>query len=200
MSSVQQKVITIKSLDTRETAGLKGTAISLVVLGHLHVIPYGGALGVAIFLIVSGYGLEKSWQKSGLYRFWQKRIAKVWLPYVIWSIGLFSFYQVTKVKDLAGLSKINTITAIIGLNPYTKIDMTMWYIPYIFLSYLIFYCCKKISPKESNKIITGAFVVLSVLCAVGLFPRYSGAWLYMLCVPGGHYMLIWNQSNLKSTE
>jgi len=67
---------------------LKGIAILLVVICHLGneftrwFTPLGG-IGVTIFLILSAYGLEKSYQKNGLRHYWKKRFLAVWVPYVL---------------------------------------------------------------------------------------------------------------------
>ena len=42
----------------------KAIAIILVVFGHLGFIPNGGAIGVSIFLVLSGYGIAKSSEKN----------------------------------------------------------------------------------------------------------------------------------------
>lgn len=68
------------SLITKEeTKLLKGIAIFFVVLSHIgnwldlrYFAPLGGT-GVALFLILSGYGLECSYQKNRLQKFWRKR-------------------------------------------------------------------------------------------------------------------------------
>lgn len=67
---------------------IKGVAIILVILCHLGgktgsvvFTPLGG-IGVAIFLFLSGYGLEKSYEKKGLNNYWKKKISYVFLPYL----------------------------------------------------------------------------------------------------------------------
>lgn len=68
---------------------IKGFAIIIIVICHLGnkftylFTPLGG-VGVALFLILSAYGLEKSYiENGGLQDFWRKRIITVFIPYGI---------------------------------------------------------------------------------------------------------------------
>ena len=75
---------------------LKGIAILLVAICHLGgeftrwATPLGG-IGVAVFLILSAYGLEKSYQRSELHHYWRKRLLAVWIPYMIIEVATFPF-------------------------------------------------------------------------------------------------------------
>lgn len=67
----------------------KGLAIAIVVYGHLgeffhirYLTPLGG-IGVAMFLILSGYGINESWKKNGYQDYWKKRFVSVYIPYLI---------------------------------------------------------------------------------------------------------------------
>lgn len=69
------------------TDSLRGIAILLVITSHIAgaigtnlCTPLGG-IGVALFLFLSGYGLNESYKAHGLKLFWIKRITKVLLPY-----------------------------------------------------------------------------------------------------------------------
>lgn len=70
------------------TDALKGIAIFMIVLCHAfgnstrYLTPLGG-IGVAIFLICSGYGLAASYNKNGLINYWRKRIVSIWIPFLI---------------------------------------------------------------------------------------------------------------------
>lgn len=73
---------------------IKAFAILLVVLCHIGnrftraTTPLGG-IGVALFLILSAYGVEKSFIKSGLKGFWRKRLITVYVPY--WIVELIAY-------------------------------------------------------------------------------------------------------------
>lgn len=109
----------------------KGIAMMLIMIGHCTsyfegarlLTPFGG-IGVSIFLIASGYGLNESYKRHGLVCFWKKRVLRVWIPYLI-VLLLFSPVKFKSVEHLLG--------QMIGINcPY-------WFVTYILLWYVAFY-------------------------------------------------------------
>ena len=74
---------------------LRGLAILTVVWAHAGGKDYGiegiqwvAGIGVCIFLICSGFGLNESFKKSQLKDFWKKRIISVLIPYyIVYIIG-----------------------------------------------------------------------------------------------------------------
>lgn len=123
---------------------LKGIAILLLLLGHAYYIPYAGAIAVAVFLMQSGYGLNSSCEKNGLAFYWNKRIRKVWLPYVI--VGLFDVLALR----VAGLGPI--LCTLVGLDLGLIADKTMWYISYMLLWYLCYYLAMGAAARVSGPI------------------------------------------------
>lgn len=72
------------SLDTSTI--LRGIAILLVIFQHFGgsfgtnlLTPLGGT-GVAIFLVLSGFGLNESFKKKGLDYYWRNRTIRVFIP------------------------------------------------------------------------------------------------------------------------
>lgn len=122
-----------------DTRSLKGLAILCVLLGHLNYLDSSGAWGVHIFLLLSGYGLESSYQKKGLNGYWKNRIFKVWVPYevVILIVLLVEFIARNEY------SVLSIIASISGTDFGYNIDPSMWYISYIFLLYVEFFLWKK---------------------------------------------------------
>lgn len=133
-------------LDKQSTEKLKGIAILLVVFGHLFVtkffnianpnVKYLGAQGVALFLILSGYGLTQSFLKKGIDRsFLVRRGKTVLLPYflvtLIWIVLDYVFGTVYPFKT--------EVLALIGFDFSGSLDATMWYIAYILIWYILFY-------------------------------------------------------------
>lgn len=85
----------INWMDRSFTTALKGIAMLTVVWAHASAklgiggIQFIAGVGVAIFLVCSGFGLEMSYQKNGLKKFWSKRILNVCVPFwVVELIGL----------------------------------------------------------------------------------------------------------------
>ncbi|PWL57990.1 MAG: hypothetical protein DBY37_11925 [Desulfovibrionaceae bacterium] len=84
-------------MDRNYTTAIKGFSILTVVWAHsgamLSVggIQFVAGIGVALFLMCSGYGLEISYEKNGLEEFWKKRLLSVCLPFwVVELVGLFA--------------------------------------------------------------------------------------------------------------
>ena len=118
-------------MDRNYTTTLKGISIFMIMLCHMacfwpsgrFLTPLGG-IGVAIFLITSGYGLTESYKKTGLVNFWHKRLLKVYFPYAIVCILLCIFKH---------HSVYNLFTDLIL---YT---CPFWFIQFIIIQYIIFY-------------------------------------------------------------
>ena len=68
---------------------LRAIAILLIIFHHATInadinvfMPLGG-IGVAMFLLLSGYGITCSYKKYGLAHYWRKKAARIWLPYML---------------------------------------------------------------------------------------------------------------------
>ncbi len=73
-------------LSRQQTTALRGLAIILVLFTHISRSPYRlsalpGAVGVCLFLILSGFGLGRSYQCRGLDGFFSRRLTRVLIPY-----------------------------------------------------------------------------------------------------------------------
>ncbi len=81
-------------MDRSFTTVIKGFSILTVVWAHTGAklgmggIQFIAGIGVALFLICSGYGLEVSYHKNGLKHFWKKRFLKVCIPF--WVVELMA--------------------------------------------------------------------------------------------------------------
>lgn len=121
--------------DKNYTTAAKGIAILMIMVGHCSGLwPAGriltpcGGIGVAIFLITSGYGLNESYKRSGLSGFWRKRLGRVYLPYFIVVLLFAIIHQWDIKKCLLNFSCINS--------PY-------WFITYIVECYIAFWLISK---------------------------------------------------------
>lgn len=117
------------------TTSMKGVAILLVFISHAgndgfrlkFLIPLG-AIAVAVFFVLSGYGLMESYYKNGIAGFWNKRFLRVLLPYLTW-IGFYSALMLLLEKDLS----------IDGLR--------YWFVEYILIWYVVFFFAIKYAFK-----------------------------------------------------
>ena len=140
----------VKWMGKECTVGLKGLAVLMVVWGHigacLHVngIQFIGGVGVSIFLILSGYGLEKSYTNNGLKKFWIKKLIKVFIPF--WIIELIGSIA-TCDFDIK-----NYILDVLFLKPGTAYG---WYMGYLFICYCLFYIYKTLIEKGVKDIFFG---------------------------------------------
>lgn len=120
---------------------------------------------MAIFLILSGFGLTLSYLKTGTQCFVRKRVDKVLLPYMlitaiwfIWDAKRYHRY----------FSPIIVLKTIIGLKTISPVDLSMWYITYLIIWYIIFYLIFSLPQKNIIK------VIMIFLCALLFWDRKIG--------------------------
>ncbi len=176
------------SLDRNRTTVLRGIGIILVLLGHTGYVEWGGAGGVVIFLILSGYGIDQTCTGKGFSGYWIKRIKRVWIPYVLASLYHIAANQITDPKAI--------LCTVVGLdlNLGCLADKTMWYISYILLWYLAYYMIARLSSligKTSLQQTVKCIGLLATaygfraLCVLGFWHSGSLAWLYQFAFPLG---------------
>lgn len=150
-------------MDRNYTTAIKGFAILTVVWAHSGAklgvggIQFIAGIGVALFLICSGYGLEISYEKNGLKGFWKKRLLGVCMPFwVVEFIGLLVTGRFTIVKYLMDFAFIKPATSY------------GWFMRYIVVCYLIFYTVKIFikDNKMQTMSLFGAFTIWFVLESV----------------------------------
>ncbi len=150
-------------MDRNYTTAIKGVAILTVIWAHsgarlsIGGIQFIAGIGVALFLMCSGYGLEISYEKSGLNGFWKKRLLSVYLPF--WGV------------ELVGLLATGNFTAEKYLRDVCFLKSTTsygWFMEYIFVCYLVFYALKKFvaDDKMQMKVLLGTFTVWFMLESV----------------------------------
>lgn len=184
-------------MDRNYTTAIKGFSILTVVWAHsgakLSVggIQFIAGIGVALFLMCSGYGLEVSYEKNGLKGFWRKRLLGVCLPFwVVELVGLFA----------TGTFTIKTyLLDFCFLKPATSYG---WFMGYIVICYLIFYAVKRMikDSKMQMMALFGAFgiwfVVESVFFANPDMPFLRAR--QMLSFPAG-VLLAANKDKIERT-
>lgn len=150
-------------MDRNYTTAIKGFSILTVVWAHsgarLSVggIQFIAGIGVALFLICSGYGLEISYEKNSLKGFWKKRLLGVCLPF--WTVELVGLL-VTRTFSIK-----TYLLDFCFLKPATSYG---WFMGYIVVCYLIFYIIKRLlkDSKMQMVVLFGAFGIWFVVESV----------------------------------
>ena len=171
-------------LTKQKTSIIKGAAILFVILSHCGLIECGGAIGVDLFLIVSGYGIYYS-SKEGTSDFWKKRITSVYFPYLFTTL----IFLVLRCTFGFRPSVIEVVVSILGLDFNRNIDPTMWYISYIFVMYVLAYFYIK-TENRVVRTIGGVLILVITLCGYKYFIWHRGtiAWAYGLSFPIGFFL------------
>lgn len=160
----------IRAIITYEqTDIIKGIAILLVVITHLGAhftrvfTPLGG-IGVALFLTISAYGLEKTFEKNykcgrsfGIRNYWRKRVITVFIPYLLCECVYFT---ITGWK----ISRIDFILDALLIKPKFSIG---WYLNYLLLWYVIFWLVHVIQRLNRNtQIRLKVYGIVSIVLAI----------------------------------
>lgn len=171
-------------LTKKETNIMKSIAIIFVLLCHyqwwindsLSILKNAGTWGVTIFLFLSGYGLDKSYKKNGLNNFLQKRLLRVILPYSLVTICLI-FANIFLLNN--NYNPIVMVFTVLGLNPQSPLDSTMWYITYIIIWYIAFYVVFKLIKNDFGQIL-GLFIfsIVSFYLVRRIFTNDAGVIYY----------------------
>ena len=113
------------------TTAMRGIAILMVVIHHLslwfgtNIFTSWGGGGVAIFMILSGYGLTMSFKKSGVKRYWWKRFVGIFIP---WLVVILLTMQPWNIVDEKWFWEYLFF-----------IDHGPWYMQYLFVWYILFF-------------------------------------------------------------
>lgn len=137
-----------------QTHSLKGMCAVFILFSHMcsylagtypafYIFKYMGAIMVAGFFLVSGYGLQYSvMNKEGYLKgFLRKRLPAIAVPYYIANI----FYIVTN-----DMPKADIIKSIFGY--------TLWYVMAIAIFYIGFYICNRVFRKHIAAIAVTVFI------------------------------------------
>lgn len=145
----------MKWMDRGYTVALKGFAMFTIVWAHsaarmgIGGVQFIAGVGVALFLICSGFGLELSYEKNGLNHFWIKRLVNVFFPFWIAELaGLISTGEFTFRKYLLDLTFIKPATSY------------GWFMGYIFFCYVLFFVSKLFFDKKQSQ---QSFLIISFL-------------------------------------
>lgn len=122
----------VEIYDIKLTNSYRGVAILMVVIQHCAgelgtnlFTPFGG-IGVAIFLILSGFGLSESFKKKGITGFVTKKLWRVWLPFFLFYVVVYLLHGKYDYK-------------LFLQNVFSIRQDDYWYVHYMLRCYLVFW-------------------------------------------------------------
>jgi peptidoglycan/LPS O-acetylase OafA/YrhL len=145
-----------------QTQSLSGIAISLILISHVgnfsgvrYFTPFG-SIGVALFLMLSGYGLSESYKRNGLEKYLWKRIRRVLFPYwiiiIVYSVCDFRFnayFNIGKPFKYAVFMDIPNVM--------------YWFLYLIMFWYLSFFVINQCIKEPQHKIFSLFVISLALL-------------------------------------
>lgn len=138
----------------------RGLAMFLVVYTHNFPITekYIYSFHMPLFLCISGFFISDNINFSDI----KKRFFQIIIPYFIWAFFLFIFWSIIGKNfgesNKLGLSIFKNLEGIFyaqGGQKYMDWGIPTWFLPNIFMAFVIYYLSIKISPKHSALIIIG---------------------------------------------
>lgn len=142
-----------------------------VVGGNVRFLSPLGGTGVAMFLLLSGYGLSESFAKKGLTHYWRNKIIRVALPYfIVWNIYNLTHERCTPADANFWLNVLCLRTS-------------FWYISYQFYCYAAFWLTFRFLQKPKARIIALvlfsclSFTILTSIEAEQSLSFLCGVWL-----------------------
>ena len=180
-----------RPLSILQTSQIKGLAIIAVIFNHLslHTLEKPGDLwfsrdvgyiGVAVFLMISGFGLSISLEKKGVENFFTKRVVRVLVPLVL-TISLEIFLNHVLLRRSS--NPVSDFAKV--FYDLASLDRNMWYVIFILFWYCITYVVFLL--KLSNKAkLTLLFCVSLIVLTI---PDFSQLWkINVFSFPLGCYM------------
>ena len=143
-------------LDRNHTLISRGLAGVCIMTQHItndlgtSVFTMLGGTGVAIFLILSGFGLNESFKKHGLEKYWKKRILNVFLIY-----ALFEMFMLPIRKDWNGIISF--------LLDITCLKTKAWFLHYLLILYVCYWLINKFLYKREIRAVCWAIIAALTL-------------------------------------
>ncbi|MDJ0774751.1 MAG: acyltransferase family protein [Mastigocoleus sp. MO_167.B18] len=170
-----RKSLNEQPLSFLQTSQMRGLGITLIILNHicyytdpppsLYVIwSEAGMIGVAIFLILSGYGLCISLETKGVQNFFTNRISKILIPLIL-ALSLLQFLYLALTPEggtiLLALPRI--------LFSMCSLDAKTWFIIFILFWYCLLYLTYKFELSNKQRLL----FLLVVSCVIISLPQAS---------------------------
>lgn len=134
-------------LSRQNTLWMQGVSALLIMLMHfvMQLESYPrffnifGSVAVAVFLFISGFGINESYKTHGINNFWKKRFLRVIIP--CWTIFLF---QLPFVEHFDSVQLLKNLTFY---------DSGLWFVDYIIRWYLVYWICRRFFTKNTKYIL-----------------------------------------------
>lgn len=161
-------------ISKEEAVILKAIAIISVIISHFWgwicplpevintLVSSVSSAGVEIFLFLSGYGIMCSFRSNGLQNFWTKRFLKLYVPLLLVTMPQLALEIYSYRNNIEDMYIRSTLLSALGLYPNNLLDGTLWFIPFILLHYIVFYCSFKWTNRRIVNyclLIIGTFLV-----------------------------------------
>lgn len=197
---IRKKTTRDKPLSFLQTNQIRGLAITLIIINHicyytdpapsLYVIwSEAGMIGVAIFLIISGYGLCISLETKGINSFFTNRISKILIPLILALSLLQSLYLILTPNSGTILLALPKIL----FSMYT-LDQKTWFIIFILFWYCLLYLTYRFQLSNKQRLL---FLLLVSLIIISLPQSTSLVKANALSFPYGCWLGI-NSSWIKA--
>lgn len=116
----------------------RGIAAIIIMIQHIaggygitYFTPLGG-VGVAMFLVASGYGVNESYKSKGINNYWKKKIFYIFIPYITTFILVIVMNNIPIIKNY-------------------MIIPVYWYLSFILLQYILYYIYVKVKFLNKNR-------------------------------------------------
>jgi peptidoglycan/LPS O-acetylase OafA/YrhL len=191
LASIRRSSAPFAFLDRSQTEPLRGIAILLIMLGHLwvHVSqrradPVFSGEAVAIFFVLSGYGLTVSMRRGNrsLRHFVSHRIRRVMVPYWLATILLVALDAAILRRTYSAKDLVLTSLGFNFSPAVTSIDYVRWYLSLLLLWYILFYVANAL--LDGAKALVALFVVGFLIFFLSYYKLNIG-WYQVLGFPVG---------------
>lgn len=140
-------------LSRDNTLWLQGASAMMIMLMHFvmqldgypRVLNVLGSVGVAVFLFLSGFGINESYKTRGLEGYWRKRICRVVIP--CWIVFMFR------------LPFAERFDAVQLFHNLIFTDSDLWFIDYILRWYAVYWIGRRLMPRHTTLLLVAASVV-----------------------------------------
>ena len=168
-----RKSLNDRPLSFLQTNQMRGLGITLIILNHIcyytnpppflyRIWSEAGMIGVAIFLILSGYGLCISIERKGIHNFFTNRIPKILIPLVL-AFSLLQLLYLTLTTDRGNI--VVALTEI--LFSMHSLDRKTWFILFILFWYCLIYLTYKFQLPNKQRLL----FLLGISCVIISLPQ-----------------------------